>query len=177
LGLAVGEALYAPHAGDKWERLEVVRLIHEQLVDAQVLEVDGLVGLSCYLVLERTEFLLHLHDAVLDVLVRRVLDRPVLPFLLCECRAVVVNLGLKERPLRYGLQRQFLKLLIGDDHRIPVACGDARHELRALFGRKVLLRWEQDMRVGVQVKELVPELRMGRLRYDKQVLAGKAQAP
>ena len=69
-----------------------------------------------------------------------------------------IQLLLEKPKLGFLGQRNALKARMRDDHRVPISRGDAAEKFPAVFGFKVFLAGDQDVRARIQDEQLGREL-------------------
>src|SRR5271166_2728930 len=153
-GLDAGDAF---HLGGGFEIFEVIRLVNEDMIDAQLVE----------------------HQAVVLLVLGSQVFQPLLAaglLLLDRLRQVAAAAGavgaggvLKELVVLLDLPAQEIRLVIaahadaleaavGDDDAVPVTAGDLGGEVLAALLRHVLLGGDQQPGVGIKLLELAGEL-------------------
>ncbi|GAV36357.1 hypothetical protein ROTAS13_04044 [Roseomonas sp. TAS13] len=145
------DALQARHVGREAEFPELLRLVHHQLVDADL--ADGQ-----HVVLARGErFQLRLH-ALLQPL-QALAGDAVVPVDLLQQIDVALNLRVDQPLLELCRRRDELEGRMRDDDAVPVARGGAGQEALALFLHEVGLVRDQDLGIRVEQQELAAGLR------------------
>ena len=150
--------------------LELMRLIDDELVNAQLLERNHIVHALAVRLLEFPEPCRLIVDELRDVadgeVIRRYTARtqgkkPVLEF---------VDVTLPHRCLTSGRQLDLFKRGCTDDDGVPILRRDARDKLLPVLLLKVLLLRDEDLRTRIEPLELLAGLRREMVRNDHERL-------
>ncbi|QRE00577.1 hypothetical protein [Pseudomonas phage Itty13] len=167
------QACDAVHGGGEREVLELVRLVHEQGVHAQLAPVQAVVlvvGVDqlLQLLLQGVAALLRLLDvpAVLAVHLTHQLDGGV----------EVIDLLLNECGLLVRLHLDLAETCVRDDHRVPVAGGDPGEQALAVLLLEVLLGRREHVGARVELGEVGRPLADEVVRHHEHGLLGEAHA-
>ena len=147
LGFRLADAAHIAHLGKSRQVFVVMGLVHEDAVDAQLLEGHKVILPG--LVVELLQLLLHGLFGSLHLL-HRELAAPVL-LQLCNAADDLIQLFFKNKPLPVYRHGDFLELAVADDDGIIVAGGDPGAEPFTVPGFKVPLGGHQNVGTGVQL--------------------------
>ncbi len=142
----MGQACDSGHLRDIEEILEIVRLIDEETVNAQLLEIQRVVllllgGKKLESGFEPKLGLLQLFHELGKTSVATLLKNQILQF---------VELLLQQILLSLTRHRNALETGMGDDHRIPITGGDTGKKLGATGGLEIFLACDQDVGAGIE---------------------------
>ena len=172
-GLALGDAADVSHLGVEEQVLVVVGLVHEDPVDAELLEREHVVLVG--LVSELGES--HVQALLRDLHLLHAEPFAVLRLDLGYAVGELGDLALYERSLTLHRYGYLLELGVPHDHAVPVPRGDAGAEAPAVAPLEVALGGHQQIGGGVEPQPFRRPLPREVVRHDEQGLGAKPYAP
>ena len=148
LRLGLRDAAHIPHLGRQKEVFEIMALVNEDAVNAQLLKGHKAVLAALIVQLGKSHF-----QRVLRPF--KLLDRITLglgALGLVDAVHDLVDLPLDDDLLTLGGHGDFLKLRVADDNGVIVAGGDPRTEFLAVLRFKILFCRHKDIRGGIELK-------------------------
>ncbi len=162
------DALQRRHVGGKGEFSELLRLVDDDLVDADL-------GDGQEIVLDRAERLEPVPQSLLQPL-QPLARHPVVAFDPGEQLLIERQLILYHLPFEFGRDSNELEGRMGDDDRVPVACRGARQEAMALVLGEVGLVGNEDPRRRIEREEFAGGLRQAVAGHDQHGFRDQAEA-
>ena len=165
---AVGiDALQVHPVGGEGQLPELLRLVHDQLVDAELLDGQHVVAPAADILQLLGKFLLHGLQALAgDAVVASGIGYQVLE---------APDLILDHAPLEGGGDGDEAERGMGDDDRVPPGGGGPGQEAGALVTREVLFVRDQDAGGRVELQELARGLGQAVARHDQHGLGDQPQ--